>query len=65
MTRPAENTRLAEIDSRDYYGKGYEDVLDRVPSVNKAKLLLGWEPVTGFDEAVRKTVEAILRENGL
>jgi len=61
----AENTRLTEIDSRDYYGKGYEDVLDRVPSVNKAKLLLGWEPVTMFDEAVRKTVEAILSENGL
>lgn len=61
----AENAKLADIDPGNYYGKGYEDVLDRVPSVNKAKLLLGWEPVTMFDAAVRKTVEATLRENGL
>lgn len=61
----AENTRLNDIDPRDYYGKGYEDVLDRVPSVTKAKLLLGWEPGTMLDDAIRKTVEAILLENGL
>lgn len=61
----ARNAALAEIDSKDYYGKGYEDVLDRVPSVAKAKLLLGWEPETPFEDAVRKTVEGTLRENGL
>jgi len=61
----AERAQLREIDSRDYYGKGYEDVQDRVPSVAKAKLLLGWEPETMFEEAVKKTLEATLRENDL
>lgn len=61
----AEKVRLEEIDSRDYYGKGYEDVLDRVPSIAKANRLLGWEPETTLEDAVRKTVEATLEENGL
>ncbi len=61
----AEKTRLIEIDSRDYYGAGYEDVLDRVPSVAKARRLLGWEPEMPLEETVRKTVEATLQENGL
>lgn len=61
----AERTRLVEIDSRDYYGAGYEDVLDRVPSVAKARRLLGWEPETPLEDAVRKTVEATLIESGL
>jgi len=61
----AEKARLLEIDSRDYYGKGYEDVLDRVPSVAKANRLLGWEPKTPLDEAVSRTIEATLMENGL
>ncbi|MDO9508957.1 MAG: bifunctional UDP-4-keto-pentose/UDP-xylose synthase [Thermovirgaceae bacterium] len=61
----AERAGLVEIDSRDYYGKGYEDVLDRVPSIAKAKRLLGWEPVTKLEDAVRMTVEATLRHNTL
>ncbi len=64
-TEMAEKTRLIEIDSRDYYGAGYEDVLDRVPSVAKARRLLGWEPEMPLEETVRKTVEATLQENGL
>jgi hypothetical protein len=46
----AEKARLLEIDSRDYYGKGYEDVLDRVPSVAKANRLLGM----GAEDAPRR-----------
>jgi len=61
----AGKARFLEIDSRDYYGKGYEDVLDRVPSVAKARRLLGWEPKTPLDEAVSRTIEATLMENGL
>jgi len=40
-------------------------VLDRVPSVAKARPLLGWEPEMPLEETVRKTVEATLQENGL
>jgi nucleoside-diphosphate-sugar epimerase len=61
----AQKATLTEIDARDYYGKGYEDVINRVPSVAKADSLLGWEPRTTLEEAVRKTIEATLNENGL
>ncbi|HOR54792.1 MAG TPA: bifunctional UDP-4-keto-pentose/UDP-xylose synthase, partial [Synergistales bacterium] len=61
----AERARLVEIDSRDYYGKGYEDVLNRVPSVEKAGRLLGWGPRTTLEEAVRMTVEETLAEQGV
>ncbi len=58
----AEQTQLREIDSRDYYGKGYEDVQDRVPSIAKAKRLLGWTPTHSLEEAVRKTVTQMLEK---
>jgi len=57
----AEQAQLKEIDSKDYYGKGYEDVQDRVPSIDKAKRLLGWTPTHSLEEAVRKTVTEMLR----
>jgi nucleoside-diphosphate-sugar epimerase len=58
----AENCRLIEVSSGEYYGKGYQDMLTRVPSVKNAKRCLGWEPVTGIDEALRKTLEFYLVE---
>ena len=61
----AKGATLKEIDPLEYYGNGYEDVKDRVPSVAKAKRLLNWEPETSLEDAVRMTVEASLSENGL
>ena len=45
-----------------YYGKGYQDMLTRVPSVRNAEERLGWEPKTGIDEALRKTLDFYLIE---
>ncbi|MGC9372350.1 MAG: bifunctional UDP-4-keto-pentose/UDP-xylose synthase [Thermovirgaceae bacterium] len=59
----AKRAQFAEIDPVDYYGKGYEDVKDRVPSVSKAKRLLEWMPETSLEDAVHMTVEATLSEN--
>jgi nucleoside-diphosphate-sugar epimerase len=56
----ARGTRLVEVDSRDYYGDGYQDILTRVPSIRRAKRLLGWEPKVGLDEALRLTVDFYL-----
>jgi nucleoside-diphosphate-sugar epimerase len=58
----AEQCRIIEVSSNDYYGKGYQDMLTRVPSVNNARQCLGWEPTTGIDEALRKTLEFYLVE---
>jgi len=56
----AEKCVIEEISSDTFYGKGYQDMLTRVPSVRRAKECLGWEPVTTVDEALRKTLEFYL-----
>jgi len=58
----AEQCRILEVTSEDFYGGGYQDILTRVPSVLKAEEKLGWKPVTGIDEALRKTLDFYLVE---
>jgi UDP-4-amino-4-deoxy-L-arabinose formyltransferase/UDP-glucuronic acid dehydrogenase (UDP-4-keto-hexauronic acid decarboxylating) len=48
--------------SADYYGKGYQDVIHRKPSIRKAKVLLGWEPKVSMLDSVRTTMDFFLRE---
>ena len=47
---------LINVDSGAYYGKGYQDMLVRVPSI-KAISELGWKPSTNVRTAIRNTVE--------
>ena len=56
----AEKCRIVETSSDTFYGKGYQDMLTRVPSVKRAKECLGWEPVTTVDDALRMTLEFYL-----
>jgi nucleoside-diphosphate-sugar epimerase len=46
---------IVEVFSKDFYGKGYQDMNRRVPSIKKAKEILGWEPVVDLDTALQKT----------
>ena len=57
-----ENVKTAiRITSADeYYGKGYQDVDRRVPSVRKAEQFLGWKPTTSLKDAIAKTVDYYL-----
>ena len=48
--------------SADYYGKGYQDVIHRKPSIRKAKELLGWEPKVSMLDSVRTTMDFFIRE---
>lgn len=54
--RKAFQTPIVEVTSGEYYGEGYQDILTRVPSIRRAKAILGWEPKVPMDEAIRKTV---------
>ncbi|NJD91588.1 MAG: bifunctional UDP-4-keto-pentose/UDP-xylose synthase [Geobacter sp.] len=56
----ADSCQLVEVTSGDFYGKGYQDMLTRVPSVKNAKAKLGWEPKTTVEDALRKTLEFYL-----
>ncbi|WP_298273563.1 bifunctional UDP-4-keto-pentose/UDP-xylose synthase [Geobacter sp.] len=58
----AEACRIVEVSSGQFYGKGYQDMLTRVPSVKNARERLGWEPKTVIDEALRKTLDFYLIE---
>ena len=54
---------IVEASSDEYYGKGYQDVLRRRPSIEKARRLLGWKPRVGLEEAVEKTLVYFLEEH--
>lgn len=56
-----DRVKLVAVSSGEYYGKGYQDMLVRVPSI-KAIKTLGWEPTTDVRTAIRKTVEYYIDE---
>lgn len=50
--------RLSGAESKlVYIPKNYEDVELRIPSIDKARQLLGFEPRIGLDEGLAKTIE--------
>lgn len=51
---------MQEIESRSYYGKGYQDVEHRRPSIRNAKKLLGWTPVIPLEQAISETLDYFL-----
>jgi nucleoside-diphosphate-sugar epimerase len=56
----ARATEIIEVSSLEYYGDGYQDIMTRVPSIARARRILGWEPKVGMDEAIRRTVDFYL-----
>ena len=54
------HSQIIEVYSKDYYGEGYQDIDRRVPSIDKAKKLLGWKPKVDLDTALRKTFDYYL-----
>ena len=56
----ARATPIVDVSSGEYYGEGYQDILTRVPSIRRARQILGWEPRVDLDEALRLTVDFYL-----
>ena len=52
--------KLIDVDPGVYYGKGYEDIQIRVPSIEAARKHLGWTPTTDLRSALRKTLDYYL-----
>ncbi|ANI13422.1 bifunctional UDP-glucuronic acid oxidase/UDP-4-amino-4-deoxy-L-arabinose formyltransferase [Pseudomonas citronellolis] len=51
-----------EVESRSFYGDGYQDVAHRKPSIDNARRLLDWEPKVHMRETIAKTLDFFLRE---
>ncbi|CAH0237582.1 Bifunctional polymyxin resistance protein ArnA [Rahnella aquatilis] len=49
------------VESSTYYGKGYQDVEHRTPSIKNARRLLNWKPEIGMDKTVAETLDFFLR----
>ncbi|MBU9855533.1 bifunctional UDP-4-amino-4-deoxy-L-arabinose formyltransferase/UDP-glucuronic acid oxidase ArnA [Rahnella bonaserana] len=49
------------VESSTYYGKGYQDVEHRTPSIKNARRLLDWKPEIGMDKTVADTLDFFLR----
>lgn len=49
------------VESSSYYGKGYQDVEHRKPSILNAKRCLDWEPTIAMRETVEETLDFFLR----
>jgi UDP-4-amino-4-deoxy-L-arabinose formyltransferase/UDP-glucuronic acid dehydrogenase (UDP-4-keto-hexauronic acid decarboxylating) len=58
-----QHSEIIEVFSRDFYGEGYQDINFRVPSIRKAREMIGWEPKVDLDTALRKTLEYYLFSN--
>lgn len=56
----AKKVNLVDIDAKQYYGEGYQDVKLRVPAVKQAKEKLDWTPTTDMMTGLRKTLDYYL-----
>ena len=50
------------VESGAYYGKGYQDVQHRTPSIKNAEKLLDWHPGIGLDQSIERTLGFFIEE---
>ncbi len=56
----ASNVKLLDVDAKNYFGEGYQDVSLRVPSIQRARDVLNWEPRIAVMEGLKKTLDFYL-----
>ncbi len=54
----ARKVKILTTTATAYYGKGYQDVQHRVPSIASTKRELGWRPRFGMQEALKRIYDA-------
>jgi len=53
---------IRDVESAAHYGKGYQDVTHRRPSIKNATRALGWKPVIPLEESIERTLDWFLRD---
>jgi nucleoside-diphosphate-sugar epimerase len=56
----ARRAQIVTVSSGDYYGPGYQDITTRVPKIEKARRILGWQPATDFPTGLARTLDFYL-----
>jgi nucleoside-diphosphate-sugar epimerase len=54
----AARVRILEVSSADYYGKGYQDVQNRVPKIDDTMRELGWAPRVDMATALARIFDS-------
>ncbi len=54
----AARVRVVDTTAADYYGKGYQDVQNRVPMIANTCADLGWKPIVPMDQALKHIFDA-------
>jgi nucleoside-diphosphate-sugar epimerase len=54
----ARKVKLVKTTSGTYYGRGYQDVQNRVPKIANTMKDLGWAPKVKMDTALKNIFEA-------
>jgi nucleoside-diphosphate-sugar epimerase len=54
----ARKVRIRRTSAERYYGRGYQDMQNRVPKISATRRDLGWQPRVGMREALKRIFEA-------
>jgi nucleoside-diphosphate-sugar epimerase len=54
----ADKVKLIETTSDNYYGKGYQDIPNRVPNIDNTQQELHWSPQVNMQQALAKIFDA-------
>jgi len=54
----ASRCRIIETSSGEFYGKGYQDVQNRLPKIDATIADLGWKPSVNMETALRRIFES-------
>jgi len=57
----AQAVQLIDVEAKDYFGEGYQDVALRVPAIQEAKNYLNWQPTINLADGLRKTLDFYLK----
>jgi UDP-4-amino-4-deoxy-L-arabinose formyltransferase/UDP-glucuronic acid dehydrogenase (UDP-4-keto-hexauronic acid decarboxylating) len=55
--------RMVETGSGEFYGKGYQDVARRTPSIKRMQATFGFEPRVSMLDSLRKTIDFFVEEH--
>ena len=56
-----EKIKIVNTQSGTYYGSGYQDMQMRIPLIKRAQEILGWQPKTDVETALKRTMDFYLQ----